>query len=272
MKNLFLTIIMILMVFVTSSFGGGLTPDEIINRANRASLYQGDDIKGRLSIKITDKLGRKRSRVLNMMRKNSPDNDDQKYFVLFLRPVDVKKMVFMVFKHDDLEKDDDRWLYMPGLDLVKRIAASDKRTSFAGSDFLYEDISGRSPKEDNHFLIKETEDFYLIKGIPKDSDSVEFEHYRAYIDKENFIPLKVEYYKKNDRLYRTIEARNIEKIKAVKDGKSITYPTVTLSVAKDLESGSESIMKLGKIKYNSGIKDKYFSERFLRRPPGILLR
>ncbi len=39
---------------------------------------------------------------------------------------------------------------LPDLDLVKRIAAGDKRTSFVGSHFLYEDISGRAVQEDKH--------------------------------------------------------------------------------------------------------------------------
>ena len=51
--------------------------------------------------------------------------------------------------------------------MVKRIAASDKRTSFVGSDFLYEDISGRGLNEDAHELIETTEDHFVIKNTPK---------------------------------------------------------------------------------------------------------
>lgn len=273
MKKEILSIaVFILLIFTSASYSAGLTADEIVKKATHASLYQGKDIKGKISIEITDSLGRKRSRVLNMMRKNVPGSDAQKYFVLFLRPADIKKMVFMVLKHGVPEQDDDRWLYIPGLDLVKRIAASDKRTSFAGSDFLYEDISGRNPIEDIHTLVETTDKYYLIKSTPLKPERVEFEYYNAYIDKNTFIPLKIEYFKQNSRLYRTIKAEKIENLISIENGMEVTYPTVILSIAQDIENRSTSKMKLENIEYNSGIKDEYFSERYLRRPPKMLLR
>jgi len=57
-----------------------------------------------------------------ILRRDVADGGDQKFYVYFLEPADVRKMVYMVWKHTD--RDDDRWLYLPALDLVKRIAAS----------------------------------------------------------------------------------------------------------------------------------------------------
>jgi outer membrane lipoprotein-sorting protein len=208
-----------------------------------------------------------------MLRKNSDDSDmNQKYYTLFKRPADVRKMVFMVHKHAALTMDDDRWLYLPGLDLVKRIAASDKRTSFVGSDFLYEDISGRSPEDDFHELIETTAKYYVVKNTPKKPESVEFAYYIAYIDKKNFIPMKMEFFKQDDRAYRIIEALQVDAINAEKNGQPVTYPTVTISVAKDLENGSHSEMTYSNVHYNVGIGDKIFSERYLRRPPRDAMR
>jgi len=53
------------------------------------------------------------------------------------------------------------------LDLVKRIAARDKRTSFVGSDFLYEDVSGRSLDEDTHELVDVSDRLFIVKNVPK---------------------------------------------------------------------------------------------------------
>lgn len=250
-----------------------LNVDEIVRKANHMALYQGADGKGKVSLVIKDKQGRIRKRAFNMLRKNVDSvNQDQKYYAFFKSPADVRKMVFLVHKHTSLDKDDDRWLYMPSLDLVKRIAAGDKRTSFVGSDFLYEDISGRSPEEDKHELVNTTEKFYVIKNIPKNPGSVEFEYYIAHIDKKIFIPIKIEFFKRGDRLYRVIEVMKIEKIKAAENGKEVTYPTVTLSVARNLESGSTSEMTFSNVKYNIGLSDNIFTERYLRRPPRNAMR
>ena len=161
---------------------------------------------------------------------------------------------------------------MPSLDLVKRIAAGDKRTSFVGSDFLYEDISGRSAAEDTHELIRTTRDHYVLKNVPKNPEKVEFEYYTAYIDKKTFIPVRMEYFKKNDRLYRIIMSEKIEEVASEENGKKVFYPTVTVSVAKDVENGSETRMFFSNVQYNVGLDDNIFTERYLRRPPRVVLR
>lgn len=250
-----------------------ITVDEIVSNSNHAALYQGEDSKGTVSMTIRDKSGRSRKRIFNILRKNIDDSDkDQLYYTLFRRPADVRGMVFMVQKHVDLDRDDDRWLYLPGLDLVKRIAASDKCTSFAGSDFLYEDISGRSPLEDNHQLIDETEKSYVVKNIPKQPDSVKFAYYLSYIDKTSFIPVKIEFFKPSTRLYRTIEVKKVTNIQAEEDGKIVVYPTVTKSVAQDLEAQTMTEMVFSNVQYNLGFGNSLFTERYLRRPPKDAIR
>ncbi|QTA89115.1 outer membrane lipoprotein-sorting protein [Desulfonema magnum] len=267
----------LVLVFFTNGFTEemqeALTVEDIVRKANHASLYQGADGKGKVTMVITDKQGRTRERAFNMLRKDVGEKDgDQQYFVYFQSPADVRKMVFMVHKHAALEKDDDRWLYMPSLDLVKRIAASDKRTSFVGSDFLYEDISGRNITEDTHELIRTTDEYYVIKNIPKVPDSVEFEYYVAYIDKKTFIPMKIEYFKKDKRCCRIIESKKVENIEAEENGKKVIYPTVIRSSAKDMENGTKSEMTFSNVRYNIGLDDKIFTERYLRRPPRNAMR
>lgn len=250
-----------------------LSVDEIVRRANHMALYQGGDGKGKVTLVITDKQGRTRKREFNMLRKNDDDKDqDQKYYTFFQLPADVRKMAFMVHKHSAPEKDDDRWLYMPSLDLVKRIAASDKRTSFVGSDFLYEDISGRNPAEDHHELLQTTEAHYILKNIPKKPDHVEFSYYIAHIDTQTFIPMKMEFFKAEASLYRVIEVLKVKEVQSTENGRSVVYPTVVLSAASNLENGSRTEMTFSNIQYNIGLGDEIFTERYLRRPPRSAMR
>ena len=64
----------------------------------------------------------------------------------------------------------------------------------------------------------------------------------------------------------------VEKIQARENGKEVIYPTVTLSIARDLENGSETEMTFSNIRYNIGLSDKIFTERYLRRPPRDAMR
>ncbi len=233
------------------------TADEIINKSNLTAYYGGDDGKATVSMTITDGQGRKRTRQFVILRKDKEDGADQFFYVYFKKPSDVRKMVFMVHKHVD--KDDDRWLYLPALDLVKRIAASDKRTSFVGSNFFYEDVSGRGVAEDKHELIETTDKHYVIKNTPNTPDEVEFSSYTVWIDKTTFMPLKAEYLDKNDMKFRVVEALEVKEI----DG----HPTVIKSRVQDLDTGGETVSEFGAIKYDIGLKDNIFTERYLRKAP-----
>ncbi len=250
-----------------------MTVAQIVEKANHAALYQGQDTKGTVTMQIKDRQGRTRSRSFNILRKNIGTTDrDQLYFTYFKTPADLRKMVFMVHKHAAPDMDDDRWLYMPGLDLVKRIAAGDKRTSFAGSDFLYEDISGRSPEEDRHELIETTQRFYKIKSTPQNPDSVEFEYYISFIDRQTFMPVKMQFYKRADQCTRQIEVLKIENIETEQNNQATVYPTAVLTEARNFETGSRTTMAFSHIRYNTGLSDDLFTERYLRRPPRDVIR
>jgi outer membrane lipoprotein-sorting protein len=167
-----------------------------------------------------------------------------------------------VWKH--IKKDDDRWLYLPALDLVKRIAATDKRTSFVGSHFYYEDVSGRSIHDDEHELIDTTEHYYVLKNTPKDKKLVEFAYYKMWIHRKSFIVVKTEYYDEQDRKYRVYEAKGVKTIQG--------YPTVTKARMTDLKANGHTDLEYEDVKYNIGVPESIFTERYLRRAPREYLR
>ncbi len=242
------------------------TPDvrTIVNKANLAAYYQGQDGKAKVDMTIIDKNGNKRTREFIILRKDVKDGGDQKYFVYFNKPADVRKMVYMVHKHADPAKDDDRWLYMPALDLVRRIAAGDKRTSFVGSDFLYEDVSGRSLEEDTHELTETTDTLFVVKNVPKKPETVEFSYYNVAIDRKTYIPMKMEFYDKDKKPYRIIESKKVEKIQ--------DFPTVVKSVVSNLKTGGRTEMEFSQVTYDINLSDDIFTERYLRRPPREAIR
>jgi outer membrane lipoprotein-sorting protein len=253
-------IIPLLILFFSSGIGAAcaqMSADDIAARASHMAYYQGKDGSSLANMVITDAQGRTRQRQMTILRFNIADNGDQKYYVYFYKPSDVKGMAYIVWKHPD--RDDDRWLYLPALDLVRRVASSDKRSSFAGTNFLYEDVSGRSVGLDKHELVSEEEDSYLIKNTPKDADQVEFSYYQVRVDKKDFIPLKAEYYDKEGKLYRTVEAAEVKDVQG--------YPTIVKMVVSDLNSGSSTVADFSDVSYGVGLKDGIFTERYLRNPP-----
>jgi outer membrane lipoprotein-sorting protein len=231
--------------------------DTIINKSNLAAYYAGDDGRSAVKMTITDAQGRIRKREFNILRRDVKDGGQQNFYVYFKKPSDVRKLVFLVHKY--IDKDDNRWLYLPALDLVKRIAASDKRTSFVGSHFFYEDVSGRAVDEDVHKLVETTDAHYVIENTPKDAQSVEFAAYTVWIDKKSFLPVKADYTDKQGRKYRRVEALEFKNIQG--------FPTVTKAKVTDLIDGGHTISVFANVKYDIGLKDSIFTERYLRRAP-----
>ena len=251
-----LTVIFLALI-VFSPVTKAVDVNELVNKANLAAFYGGNDGRAETRMTIIDKQGRKQLRQFTILRKDVEDGKDQNFLILFSRPSDIKKTSFLVKKH--IDKDDDRWLYLPGLDLVKRIAAGDKRTSFIGSHFFYEDVSGRGIDEDTHELIETNDTFYVVKNIPKDKKSVEFAEYTVWINKSNMMPVKTEYKDDTGEIYRRIEALEIKNIQG--------HPTATKMKVSDLRENAYTLNEIRFIKYDIGLEEDVFTERSLRNPP-----
>ncbi|MCK5919887.1 MAG: outer membrane lipoprotein-sorting protein [Methylococcales bacterium] len=263
-KKVTLGICVATILFLGTAFGAPPPlVEEIVERTELAAYYQGDDGHAQVEMTITDGQGRKRVRRLTILRRDQQGKSDkiqvgeQKYYVHIELPTDLRHTVFTVWKKG--KKDDDRWLYLPALDLVRRIAAGDKRTAFLGSDFFYEDISGRSTELDSHELLEISNNYFVVKNTPKSPGNVEFSHYKMWIHKRTFIPVKVKFYDKQGDPYRIYEALAVETVQG--------YPTVMKSRMQDLRDKSETVLVFDRVKYNVGIPNAIFEEQYLRNPP-----
>jgi hypothetical protein len=252
-------VILVLILLPLKSFA--VSGNEVMKKSQAAFLYPGKDFKARVVMKLISKGGQERVREMTMLRKNFGEvGGNQKYFIYFFQPADVKDMTFMVYKYP--EKDDDRWLFVPAINMVRRIAAQDKASSFVGSDFTYEDVSGRDIEDDTHAITKEEKidgkESFVVKSTPKAED-VDYRYKLSWIDKKTFLPIKEEYYDRKDELYRVFTADDIKDVKG--------FPTVTKRTMKNLQSGHRTEVTYIKTDYNIGIEDRLFSERFLKQPP-----
>ncbi len=265
--------VMFLVLTLTVAFAAAAqdepSVDEVVKRANHMAYYQGKDGGARVKMTITDAQGRTRNKEFSIIRMNKGDSDvdgDQNFYVYFHAPADERGTVFMVWKH--LGKDDDRWLYLPGLDVTKRIAASDDRTSFVGSHFLYEDVSGRDLDEDDHEFVsnvdeKTAKSYYVVKNTPIDKDSVEFDSYTMWVHKGTFFPTQITF-EKDGKVYRKVSALAFKDIQGKK--------TVVKARIDDTNIGGYTVVEYSNVEYDRGLTNEIFTERYLRNPPKKYLK
>ena len=243
-----------------------LTADEIVAKSHEAFFYAGDDMKVEVHMRLINKRGKVRIRDMTLLRKDLSEANQQRYFMHFSKPNDVRNMTFMVWKYTD--KDDDRWLYIPSIKMVQRIAAKDSHSSFVGSDFTYEDVSGRELEADTHQLIREEElngrGCYVIKSIPKNEKSVGYREKLYWIDKENFLPLKEEYTDRRGKPHRVFTIDVVQKVDGI--------PTAMKRTMKNLQNEHRTEVTFEAVAYNRGLPDNLFTERSLRNVPRKWMR
>jgi len=169
-----------------------IDPGTYMRESHLAMYYAGDDGRSMVDMTITDARGGTRSRRFVMIRRDEEDGGRQRYFTYFYEPNDVRRTTFMVWK--DPEADDARWIYVPAVDLVKRISAKDKGSSFVGSDFSYEDVSGRHWTQDQHEYLRAEEvgerRAWVVQSVPRGKD--DFSRKLTWVDTETALPLREE--------------------------------------------------------------------------------
>ncbi len=231
---------------------------EIVRKSQSAFFEAGKDFRARVKMTLITREGQQRLRDLTMLRKNG-ETGEQKYFMYFHSPADVAGTTFMVYKYPN--RDDDRWLFIPAINLVNRIAARDSRSSFVGSDFTYEDVSGRDLSADAHTLVKEDQidgrKVYVVESTPR--SPAEYARKLAWIDQTTFLPLKEEYYDVQDALYKVFTADEIKEVHG--------FPTVVKRTMVNVKTGHKTEVVFERVQYEVGLGDDLFTERYLRRPP-----
>ncbi len=240
--------------------------EEVMRRAHLAMYYAGEDMRARVTMTLVSRDGGERVREMAMTRRTLKEAGEQRYFIYFHRPPDVRDLAFLVWKYPG--RDDDRWLYIPALKLVRRIAASDKHTSFVGSDFSYEDVSGREPEEDTHKWLRDEKvgerAAHVVESAPKDPGGADFTRKLSWIDVATGLPLKEEYYDRQGELARLFTAGEIKEIQG--------FWMVTTRVMKNVQTGHRTEAVFADVRYNQKLAPDLFSERALRAPPAELVR
>ena len=251
-------ILTLISLFSISIFAQSPSAQEIAEKTSESYKYLGDDFITMAHMDLRDAKGKTMmERELLLMRKNVKGSLKQKWYAYFKKPADIRKMVFLALKNPG--EDDGKWVFLPAMDLVKRLAGSDKRSSFAGSQFVYEDVTGRSPDLESHELVNTDDRYYEIKSTPKSNKGIEFSYYVTWSDKTNYIPMRRVFYDSRGKALREFKSEKVENLQGFE---TITEFSMTNSI-----TGESTYTVYSDLKYNVGIDDKTFTESQIRRSP-----
>lgn len=221
----------------------------------------GDDQVSRAVFELVNKRGQKRVRDTIRLWKDYSGHSgfDAKMITFFESPPDIKGTGFLSYSYWNEKKDDDQWLYLPALRKVRRIAASKKGDAFMGTDFTYDDMGERKIEEDHHKLIKSDKynniDCYVVESIPLEKRYI-YSKKHTWVDKQNWIPLKVDYYDRKGRFLKTLNT-DWQQVDGIW--------TWEKSVMQNHLTGHKTIIEIEDIELNTGLSEKVFTERTLKK-------
>lgn len=185
-------------------------------------------------------------------------NDGDKSMIVFDQPKDVAGTALLTFTHK--AADDDRWLYLPAVKRVKRIASSNKSGPFMGSEFAYEDLGSQEPEKYTYKWLRDEaldgKDCFVSERYPKDRDSG-YTRMVVWMDKAEYRPLKLEYYDRKQSLLKTLTLGDYQQYlgKYWRPGK--------LDMVNH-QTGKSTTLLFRDYKFRSGLKERDFDQNALQ--------
>lgn len=220
----------------------------------------GRDSRADLRMKLFDRRGRARDRALTLLALRRPDGD--RSLIRFTYPTDIRGTGFLVWEHP--KGDDERFLYLPSLGRVRRIAGSEAQESFVGSDFSYEDIGGREFDDYTYALVEENATWtppggqarpaYRLESRRKDA-SVEFPRVVSLILKDSYVVVRAEIYNRRNEQQKVYTVGRLEQVQGI-------WTVLTSVMTNDLDR-TRTELSVDKIAYNTGLTEAAFSRREL---------
>ena len=253
-----------------------LTPDAVAKRIQDRDT--GRDSRFTMRMKLADRHGRVRERVLDVATlrgreapgaaANAPDGDRR--LIRFSYPNDIRGTSFLVWEHPSAE--DERFLFLPSLGRVRRIAGSETQDSFVGSDFTYEDIGGRELDEytygfsgpDGEAAIwnepgGQARPAWRLESKRKDS-SAQFPRVISLVLKDSFVVVQADVFNRRNERQKVYTVRKLEQIEGIW--------TVMDSEMANASEKTRTGLVVERADYNVGLKDADFSRRELERGAG----
>jgi predicted RND superfamily exporter protein len=222
------------------------------------------DSTSKATFTLTNRDGDSRRRQTNGYTKLQGNGSDNMRTVQFLSPADISGTATLMIENS--ARDDDLWVYLPALKKVRRLAATNKKDAFVGTDFSYGDMIGYKVEEWNHRLLREEAidgaPCYVIESVPK-SDVVKTNHGYSrritWVRKDNFVSAQIE---ARDLADQPLKRMNFSDIRAV--GAGGKWQPMRMA-AENLQTGHKTVIEFTDFQADQNLGGQFFTPRYLEQ-------
>ncbi|WP_242675136.1 outer membrane lipoprotein-sorting protein [Phytopseudomonas dryadis] len=236
---------------------------QIMQRSFEVTKVQ--DSSSKATFTLINAAGEERVRQTEGVTRLKADSLDNRRYVKFLSPQDIKGTATLLVEHSSA--DDDMWIYLPALNKVRRLSASNKRDSFVGTDFSYGDIVGHNPGKWQHRLLGdkaaadgtpayEVESIPIDQGVAKDTG---YSRMVSLIGKDHLLPLRIEFFNLAGQPLKRIDNSLWQAV-----GSQGKWQAMQ-SEASNLQTGHRTVIALHDYQADQGVTERYFRPQSLDR-------
>lgn len=206
-----------------------------------------DDQTMTISVSITDNSGQETGKELKLYQKGN-----EKRLIFFTEPADDRGIGFLSLP------DNEMYMYLPAYATVKKIASHVRNSSFAGTDFAYEDMEIVNYSQMYDFTVEsETDSIITLNLSLKQGKSSSYNKLVMEVDRERNFPVLIKFYSKQGKHLKTLSYSNLKS----KD----EYIYALKATMSNISTGSVSVMTMSDVKINTGLSDDFFTVRTLER-------
>lgn len=216
------------------------------------------DFTANMVMTLKNKAGKTSTRNIRI-KTLEVEGDGDKSLSIFDVPADVKGTAMLTYSHG-LEPDD-QWLYLPALKKVKRISSRNKSGPFMGSTFAFEDLGSQEIEKYSYKFLREETcgdwQCFVIERKPEYKHSG-YTRQVAWLDKEAYRLVKVEYYDRKKALLKTLVVSDFNQYLGHywRPGKMDMVNHLT---------GKSTLLEWTDYQFQTGLTDRDFRSQSLKR-------
>jgi hypothetical protein len=241
------------------------TPDWVAQQVQDRDT--GRDSRAAVRMRLFDRQGRARERTLTLLTLRGTASSGQggrgdRVLTRFTSPNDIRGTSFLVWEHP--AADDERFLYLPALGRVRRIAGAEKQESFVGSDLSYEDIGGRDVADYTYTFADENAVWAAPDGTRLPAWSLEsrandpqadYPRSVSLILKDRFIVVHADSFNRRNERAKVFDVRRLDRVDGI-------WTVLDLVMANERDRTRTELTTTA-IDYNVGLTEDDFSRRAL---------
>jgi outer membrane lipoprotein-sorting protein len=163
-----------------------------------------------------------------------------------------------------LKRENEIWNYVPNIDRTIKMPPSMMSQSWMGSDFTNDDLVRESStiEDYEHRILREESyegrESWILELIPKPEAPIVWGKVLIWVDKDQYMQLRVENFDQRDELANTIEFTEIREM----DGRMVPSKLTLIPADKP---DHKTIMQYRNLEFDINLDEAFFSQQNMRR-------